>query len=72
MDMFAIGEKVGVLSRRMTDQERRQDRTEKRLDLWSRNLRRLTLVFILWSVALMGLTSIDDAAKFAVAVYHKI
>lgn len=72
MDMFAVGEKVGALGRRMTDQERRQDKTEKRLDLWSRNLRRLTLVFLLWSIALTGLTSIDDAAKFAVAVYHKL
>jgi hypothetical protein len=71
MDMFAIGEKIGVLDRRMTDQERRSDRQDKRLDLWSRNIRRLVLVLTLWTLVLIGMSSTDAAAEFAAAVLRK-
>jgi hypothetical protein len=72
MDMFTVGEMIGGLRRRVEENARRIDRQDKRLDLWSRNIRRFVLVLVLWTLVLIGLSSTRDAATFAAAVLRKL
>jgi hypothetical protein len=72
MDMFTVGEMIGGIRRNVEENARRIDRQDKRLDLWSRNIRRFVLVLVLWTLVLIGMSSTREAAEFAAAVLRKL
>jgi len=72
MDMFTVGEMIGGIRRHVEENARRIDRQDKRLDLWSRNIRRFVLVLVLWTMVLVGMSSTKEAATFAASVLRKL
>jgi hypothetical protein len=71
MDMFTVGEMIGGINRRVMANEKRLDRQEQRMDLWSRNIKRFIMVLILWTAVLIGMSSTKEAAEFVAAVLRR-
>lgn len=72
MDMYALGERIGIILHRMDEQDRKIEAHGKRLNLWSKNIRRFVLVLLLWTLVLIGMSTTENAAEFAAAVLRRL